>query len=146
MPGWLSALAGLVCCGGCAFALLKARQPAEYEMVSTKQSSDFAEDFLDVDESDESNDDEPAAQPPAARSEDLVDSADFLDFSRPAAAPVMTPGVERTTRASWEAEMNAELAEFDALTEGASPEVRTSAGNQGQWKQSLEQELAKHLR
>ena len=79
-----------------------------------------------------------------------MDDADLLDFSR-SSAGVRTPGTDGTTRASWVAEMNAELAEFDALTSTVTPEGRAPAGGTGgeseqRWKQSLEQELSQHLR
>mmetsp|Transcript_33996 Transcript_33996/g.99941 ORF Transcript_33996/g.99941 Transcript_33996/m.99941 type:complete len:128 (+) Transcript_33996:952-1335(+) len=85
---------------------------------------------------------------------EAVDGSDLLDFSRSSADVVRTPGGDArapTSRESWVAEMNAELAEFDALTTSATPDGPGSAGagagpNDGRrWKQALEQELAQHL-
>ena len=73
-----------------------------------------------------------------------VDDGDLLDFVP--SAEVRTPGVgDGTTTASWVAEMNAELAEFDALTSSATPEsLQTGlAGDPSRWKQELEQELGR---
>lgn len=79
-------------------------------------------------------------------SRDVSENHDLLDFSQKPREVMHTPGVHRETRASWVAEMNAELAEFDALTSGSVVNEHAGPVDEGRWRQSLEQELADHLR
>ena len=88
---------------------------------------------------------EPPPPPPAAAAAQTSvgahDDSDLLDFSSTVAL-AHTPVTEGATRASWVAEMNAELAEFDALTGGTSA---SSPDSRQGWQQSMEAELAQRM-
>jgi len=123
-------------------------QQQRYEALATSDQpieSDEDEDFEEVDG-------QTVAEAAAAEAQLPVESADddLLDFSISRADPVSTPltgqrgssAALSTTSASWVEEMNAELAEFDALTAqvgvgGASPG--------GAWEKGMEAELQSRL-
>ena len=146
----------LCCLGGLVGRAIARRRKKEmrYELLSMAEESLESENSLEADEMFEEEDEE-QLQPPPPEQDDL------LDFSgRGGVAPVVTPSscagselgspaaahsaarvstVGSTTSAGWVDEMNAELAEFDALTAMAPGDASPS------WKETMEAELDQHL-
>jgi hypothetical protein len=159
-----AATAGLACCccGG-AIALVRRylqadrRAQQRYQALATTdavESDDDDDEYLDVDGAGAEAEDaggrgEHGSEDTAAAKVD----EDLLDFSLnppastppgfPAHAAGVTPAAMSATSASWVDEMNAELAEFDALTSQVSGgEMSTPTSN---WESGLEAELQQKL-
>jgi len=136
MPSGLGVCLGGLCCGGCAFFALRSRRPRPAQRYMTV-----------VD--DEEDEQELLHEPRFSVGEGEEPDSGHADLEQtPRAAPLAREGdligdeytPAASSRESWIAEMNAELAEFDVLTSPVlSPESTWS------WEASLEDELGQRL-
>lgn len=144
MPaGWAAAAACCCSCGGLVlvrrYFLEKQRMQQRYDALAT----------ADEESSDEDGDrylDEPEAETPAPAPAPLpaLPEEQLLDFSDDGAVatPACPPSGGTSTSAAWVNEMDAELAEFDALTAGVGP--GGAAAGHG-WQAMMEAELQQQL-